>query len=190
MMSAVTPEMSFPMAPELIASSCLNSEETITLNALRGSVVLIEAFQMLCPGCVEHGLPQASRVARLFDSRDVKVIGLHSVFEHHDVQGNRAALEAFVHEYKISFPIVIDKQSPGNPIPQTMSLYQLQGTPSLLLIDRQGLLRARYFGLVQDLALGAEIMALITEHSKKSSQTPTNPEAIDLGCSCTGCSTD
>jgi peroxiredoxin len=156
-------EMSFPMAPELIVSSCLNTEETITLKAFRGSVVLIEAFQMLCPGCVEHGLPQASRVARIFDSSDVQVIGLHSVFEHHDTQGSRAALEAFVHEYKISFPIAIDKQSPDSRIPQTMSQYQLQGTPSLLLIDHEGRLRARHFGLVQDLALGAELMALVTE---------------------------
>ena len=56
-----------------------------SLADLRGRVVAIEAFQMLCPGCVQHGLPQAQRLHRLFRREDVVVIGLHTVFEHHDV---------------------------------------------------------------------------------------------------------
>ena len=45
-----------------------------------------------------------------------------------------------------------------------MAAYNLRGTPSLILIDRQGGLRAQIFGSVTDLALGAEIMQLVAEH--------------------------
>ena len=78
----------------------LNTPSPITLDALRGKVVLLEAFQMLCPGCVSHSLPQAMRARALFSEADVAVIGLHTVFEHHEAQGTKEALEAFLHEYR------------------------------------------------------------------------------------------
>ena len=151
----------FQMAPELSVTHWLNSKP-LTLKKLRGKVVLIEAFQMLCPGCVSHGLPQAQRVSVTFDLKSVFVIGLHTVFEHHEAQGSITALTAFLHEYQIKFPVAIDAQRP-NQLSQTMSDYGMQGTPSLILIDKKGYIRKHQFGLVEDLVLGAEIQALLNE---------------------------
>jgi hypothetical protein len=39
----------------------------------------------------------------------------------------------------------------------------MEGTPTLILIDRQGRLRRQTLGHVPDLRLGAEIMALMME---------------------------
>ncbi len=155
--------MKLRQAPELVTSDWLNTTAPITLASLRGRVVLIEAFQMLCPGCVSHGLPQAQRVAGAFSDKDVAVIGLHSVFEHHAGQGSKDSLKAFLHEYKISFPVGIDAQSEDHMLPKTMARYQMQGTPTLILIDRQGRIRKHKFGMEKDLILGAEIMSLIRE---------------------------
>ena len=116
---------------------------------------------MLCPGCVLHGLPQAQRLAQTFAGSDLAVIGLHSVFEHH-AGNSRESLAAFLHEWRIRFPIAIDAPSEGG-MPRTMAAWGLQGTPSLVLFDRLGQMRARHFGQVADLALGAEVMALIGE---------------------------
>jgi len=44
-----------------------------------------------------------------------------------------------------------------------MSEYQLRGTPSTLIIDRQGHLRKQHFGNINDMVLGAELMALMRE---------------------------
>ena len=101
-------------APELQTVHWFNTEAPLTLEGLRGRVVVIEAFQMLCPGCVSHGLPQAKRVAETFDSDDVCVLGLHTVFEHHTAPGTADALGAFLHEYHITFPVAID--APTVPI--------------------------------------------------------------------------
>lgn len=145
--------------PEIQAASWLNTDQPLSLATLRGRVVAVAAFQMLCPGCVKYGLPQAQHIAEIFRSDDVAVIGLHSVFEHHEAMTS-VALKAFLHEYNIRFPVAIDAPGTG-PMPRTMTEWQLEGTPTLLLFDRDGLLRARHFGRVADMAVGAEIMALI-----------------------------
>ena len=151
------------IAPELQTTDWLNTDNPITLEALRGKIVLIEAFQMLCPGCVSRALPQAMRVRQTFSPDEVAVIGLHTVFEHHAAQGTREALAAFLHEYRIAFPVGIDAPSVGAGPPKTMTRYAMQGTPTMILIDREGHLRKQKFGGEEDLALGAEIMSLLRE---------------------------
>jgi hypothetical protein len=149
-------------APEIDAESWLNTATPLSLRGLRGQVVALHAFQMLCPGCVAYGIPQASTIERLFAGQDVRVIGLHSVFEHHEAMG-RTPLEAFVHQYGLTFPVAIDRPAAQGSIPMTMRAYGLQGTPSLVLIDRAGKIRFSEFGHVEDMRVGATIGALLAE---------------------------
>jgi peroxiredoxin len=171
----------FPEAPPLQVARWLNSEAPVTLESLRGKVVVLHAFQMLCPACVSHALPQAKKTGQLFEARDVAVIGLHTVFEHHDVM-TPTALDAFVREYRYTFPIGIDMPTHGS-IPATMREYQLQGTPSTVLIDRQGRIRLSRFGLLDDMALGAAIGQLAAEDASAalvadpSNALPPEPQA-------------
>jgi peroxiredoxin len=179
-----------PEAPPLQVARWLNTEAPVTLESLRGKVVVLHAFQMLCPACVSHALPQAKKTRQLFAARDVAVIGLHTVFEHHEVM-TPAALEAFVHEYRYTFPIGIDTPTRGS-IPATMREYQLQGTPSTVLIDRQGRIRLSHFGLLDDMALGAAIGQLAAEDAPAalvadpSNDSPPDPQTAghcdDDGC--------
>ncbi|MCA0273439.1 MAG: TlpA family protein disulfide reductase [Proteobacteria bacterium] len=150
-----------PLAPEWSVSQWFNTDVPLTLASLRGRVVLIEAFQMLCPGCVSHGLPLAQGVHRLFPPEKVAVIGLHTVFEHHAAM-TPISLEAFLYEYRVTFPVGVDEAGSG-AMPVTMERYRMRGTPSLILIDRIGRLRAHHVGQVQELRLGAEIATLMGE---------------------------
>jgi len=147
---------------DLEVAEWLNADADFSPATLRGRVVAVEAFQMLCPGCVSHGLPQAKTIHRVFPQTVVAVIGLHSVFEHHDAM-TPVALRAFLHEYRIPFPVAVDAPGDNGPLPRTMTAFGLQGTPTLLLFDRAGGLRAHHFGQVQDMVIGAEIAALIGE---------------------------
>lgn len=147
--------------PELVVSGWLNTREELTLARLRGRVVVLVAFQMLCPGCVEHAIPQAKRLRARFNPEQVTIIGLHSVFEHHAAM-SPAALGVFVSEFKLPFAVAID-QPDGEGMPRTMAAYQMQGTPTLLMFDRAGRLRRHYFGQPDDIMLAAEIMALAIE---------------------------
>ncbi|WP_029145317.1 peroxiredoxin family protein [Microbacterium luticocti] len=145
-------------APELDVDRWFGGEPT-SLAQLRGRVVMIEAFQMLCPGCLSYGLPQAQRVHRQFP--EVAVIGLHTVFEHHGVTGPDA-LAVFLSEFGIPFPVAVDRHD-GQRMPVTMRAYDLQGTPSTVLIDKAGNLRLTHLGALAELSLGAMLGELLAE---------------------------
>lgn len=158
--------MTLQMAPAWHTTAWLNTPQPLDLAQLRGKVVLLHAFQMLCPGCVAHAIPQAKRAAQLFAGAPLAVIGLHTVFEHHAVMG-ADALQVFLHEYRVNFPVGIDAPGPdGDPIPRTMRAYAMQGTPTTILIDAAGQLRQQVFGACDDLWLGAEIGMLLAEATR------------------------
>ncbi|MCC6644048.1 MAG: redoxin domain-containing protein [Polyangiaceae bacterium] len=152
-------------APPWRTTDWLNTDAPLSLERLRGKVVMVHAFQMLCPGCVSRGLPQAARVAELFAGAPLVVVGLHTVFEHHDAM-RLPSLRAFLHEYRVKFPIGVDAPGiDGDPIPQTMRAYAMQGTPTTVLIDAAGRRRRQVFGAHEDLVLGAELQTLLLEAS-------------------------
>ena len=153
---------SMSAAPEFEVAAWFNATGLVSLAALRGKVVAVYAFQMLCPGCVSHGLPQAKRLRQAFARDEVEVLGLHTVFEHHAVM-TPAALQVFLHEYRIDFPVGVDQRSHTGAVPATMARYQLRGTPTLLLFDRQGGLRHSLFGMVEDMQVGALVARLVAE---------------------------
>jgi hypothetical protein len=139
---------------------------------------------MLCPGCVSHGIPLAQAVRRTFPEDSVAVIGLHTVFEHHSAM-SPVSLEAFLFEYRIDFPVGVD-QAGEEEIPLTMQAYGMRGTPSLILIDRRGQIRAHHVGQISELALGAEIATLMAEgepsEAPASAATPNTIDCDEHGC--------
>ncbi len=169
-------------APELAVSRWFNTAEPLTLNKLRGRIVILHAFQMLCPGCVAHGTPQAEKLHRIMrDNDDVAVIGLHAVFEHHAAM-TPVSLEAFIHEYRLSMPIAVDQAGDGTPIPVTMQRYSMRGTPTTIIIDRAGRIRHHGFGQDDDLALGLRVGALLAEPISDRGNSPSE------GCTAGVCS--
>jgi len=153
---------SLSVAPDLQVQTWFNTEGPILLSALRGRVVVLIAFQVLCPKSISCGIPQAQRIYETFEPSDVAVLGLHATFEHHQAVG-AAVLKAFIQEYRLKFPIALDLPNIASPIPHTMERYKMRGTPSLVLIDRHGVIRKHAFGPVDDLRIGAEIGALTQE---------------------------
>src|SRR5579872_5859060 len=151
-------------APELLVQSWFNTDRPLMLSNLRGRVVVLAAFQVLCPTSIASGVPQAQRIYETFEPSDVALIGMRTTFEHHDAF-NSAVLKAFIQEYRLKFPIGLDQPNPAGPIPHTMDRYKMRGTPSLVLIDRNGMIRKHAFGPVDDLRIGAEIGALTQERA-------------------------
>ncbi len=157
--------MTLLAAPAWSVSRWFNAD-ALTLESLRGRPVFLHAFQMLCPGCVQHAVPQSLKVAEAFAHTDLAIVGLHAVFEHHHAMGPEA-LAVYLHENRIRYPVGVDAylndDSAAQPLPLTMQAYSMQGTPTLCLIDRKGKLRRQQFGLLDDLRLGAELATLLAE---------------------------
>jgi peroxiredoxin len=102
------------------------------IDKLRGKVIVLEVFQVNCPGCFLYGLPQSVSLYERFKNDDVKVIGLATAFEDYD-KNTLENLKSLLTEgkvigetykalrqhgklvnddklyYKIPFPVAMDK---------------------------------------------------------------------------------
>ncbi|MEZ4742194.1 MAG: TlpA disulfide reductase family protein [Bdellovibrionota bacterium] len=149
-------------ATELVIDKWLNTTDGFKFSVFNNSIKIIHAFQMLCPGCVYYGVPQTERLYKTFNSEFVQVIGLHTVFENHYAMQDHA-LEVFIKEWRLSFPVAIDKRLENEWMPETMKAYQLQGTPSLIIIDNKGEIKMLHFGQIDHDYLEEFIKDLISK---------------------------
>lgn len=149
-------------APPIEAERWFNTDQPLSLEMFHGKVVVLHAFQMLCPGCVSQAVPQARRLHEIAKSiDDLVVLGIHTVFEHHAAM-TPVSLEAFLHEYRLTFPVAVDQPSSDGPIPRTMAAYGFKGTPSTVVIDRAGRIARHSFGAEDDLVLGLMLGSLLS----------------------------
>lgn len=174
--------MDFPKqipAPELAISEWFNTPAPLTLAGLRGRPVLLHSFQLLCPGCVAQSIPQVQKIERVFAETDLQIIGIHTVFEHHAAM-SPVTLKAFLHEYRIKHPVGVDLADDHSTTPITMQRFGLRGTPSSILIGRDGTIRHHVFGVEDDIAVGARIaMALAEQIPSLSSAMATDDDNDD-----------
>jgi len=174
-------------------------------------VVLVEVFQVNCPGCFMHAIPEAIKIYNKYKDEGVRVLGIATAFEDFDkntlenlkmlaetgevIGETKGALsmngklqEGNKLSYKIPFPLGMDNLSKTTgdisqekimefiypQIPEfdsqpedyrnqiiqkvknymgskeysaeTFEKFSLQGTPSIILVDRKGILRDVSFG--------------------------------------------
>lgn len=117
------------IAPNLKISEWMQGPET-NLDQLRGRVILVEVFQVNCPGCFVYGLPEAIEAYAKHHKEGLEVIGLATAFEDFDkntienlkklvttgevigeplrVLQNRDWLEGNRLRYTIPFPVAMD----------------------------------------------------------------------------------
>jgi peroxiredoxin len=147
----------------------------VTLDALRGRVVVIGAFDTVSPACEAGLAPQLQRVARTFHGSQVQVLGLHVPTP--AGRDDADALAEFVARHGWRFPVATDAApapAPDQPDDadaptRTMAAFGLSSTPSLILLDRRGVRRQQSAGAVCDLALGAAVMSLVMEPATPAS---------------------
>jgi hypothetical protein len=190
-------------------------------------VVLLEVFQVNCPGCFMHAIPEAIEIYNKYKDEGVRVLGLATAFEDFDknnlenlkmlaktgevVGETKGAFsmsgqlqEGSKLPYKIPFPLGMDNLSKTSgevsqekimefihpQIPEfdsqpedyrnqiiqrvkdymkskeysaeTFEKFALQGTPSMILVDRKGILRDVSFGSVGNVE--AKIQKLLKEN--------------------------
>lgn len=70
-------------APELEVAQWVQGD-ALNISALKGRVVLVEVFQVNCPGCFVHALPQVVHLHEHYAAQGLTVIGLATAFEDFD----------------------------------------------------------------------------------------------------------
>ena len=136
------------IAPEWVISEWINGSGT-SLHDLRGKVVVVEFFQLWCPGCNKFSIPLMKEWGQTFhdeiEAEDLKIVSIHTVFEGHDYQMPER-LRDFVKEKGIHHLVGIDHHKPGEHLPETMQRYNTMGTPEVAIIDQDGVIRMQRFG--------------------------------------------
>ncbi len=70
-------------APNLKVSDWVQGLPT-NIDKLIGNIIVIEVFQVNCPGCFLYGLPQAISIYEKYRNKEVKVFGIATAFEDYD----------------------------------------------------------------------------------------------------------
>lgn len=135
-------------APEWTVSKWMKGPPT-TLKQLRGQVVVIDFFQLWCPGCKSFSIPLMGHWEKVF-AKEIKdgklaLISIHTVFEGHNYQTNER-LAKFITEKKMNHPVAVDFLPPGSRLPKTMIDYRTRGTPEMSFIDKSGRIRFQKLG--------------------------------------------
>jgi len=135
-------------APEFDVAQWINGD-AISINDLQGQVVIIDFFQLWCPGCNTFSIPLMHEWEEKYKDQikknQLKILSIHTVFEGHNVQ-TLTALKIFLKIRGINHLVGNDRLLPGQTIPETMKRYQTRGTPEVAIIDKNGIIRMQEIG--------------------------------------------
>ncbi len=134
------------------------------VDALRGSVIVIDFFQLWCPGCNKFSGPLMSywqeKFATEIGAGQLSLVKIHTVFEGHNYQ-TVERLRSYVNEKRITLPVGVDRHADGRRLPVTMMRYQTRGTPEMAIIDKQGIIRFQQFGYFEVPPVEAQLRQLM-----------------------------
>jgi DNA-binding beta-propeller fold protein YncE len=131
----------------------INTSEALTLNRLRGKVVLLDFWTYGCINCI-HIIPDLKRLESEFPA-ELMVIGVHSAkFKN---EGDTKNIREIVQRYEVEHPVVNDKDF------AIWQAYTVQAWPTSMLIDPQGKVFGYYSGEGVYDALQPVIKGMIAE---------------------------
>lgn len=134
------PRASPAPAPAWKNSSWLNTDRPLTLDSLRGRVVLLNFWTFTCYNCTST-VPALVDLDARFRVRGLVVIGMHDPeFPPSGGEHDRANVQSALVRHGITYPNAQDNDH------ATWNLYGIRYWPSFVLIDRKGNIRYEGYG--------------------------------------------
>jgi thiol-disulfide isomerase/thioredoxin len=125
-------------APAWHNQSWLNTEKPLTLESLKGRVVLLNFWVFTCINCT-NTVPSLVDFDQKYRDRGLTIIGMHTPeFPPYAGEHDKANVQRALERYHIAYPVAQDNDN------RTWDLYRIRFWPSFVLIDKKG--RIRYEG--------------------------------------------
>ncbi len=139
-------------APEFPTETRALDGTPMTLRGLRGNVVLVHFWTFGCSNC-RHMLPRYGEWLDHFGARGLRVVGVHT--PELDYERNPTALARFVRDEKIRWPVVVD------PDEALWGRVSVSAWPTIVLVDKEGVVRATFVGDDESPAIEAALVRLL-----------------------------
>ena len=123
------------MAPDFKLSTI--DGKTVQLSDFRGKQVLLNFWATWCPPCRAE-MPHMVKFYNDYKDKNVVILSVNMT----QSERNESSVPAFIQEYKMTFPIVLDRQGAVG------DLYQVTAYPTSYLIDSQGVIRNVFVGAI------------------------------------------
>ena len=132
--------------------------EYVQLSDYAGKVVLLNVWATWCKPCKQE-LPELGRLHRELSDRDFTVLGVTV-----DKVQAMPAVKHFIKQYDLQYPMIFD------PDGHSVGAYEIKGYPTSFIIGRDGTLRWRRDGMIQDNdgALDKQLEAALAEAAPPS----------------------
>jgi thiol-disulfide isomerase/thioredoxin len=125
-----------PAAPKLSGTTLDGNR--LALSDLAGHVVVVNVWGSWCAPCREEA-PDLARLSRETADRGVRFVGI-------DTRDNVAAARAFVRNFDIPYPSLVDRD--GQLLAEFVHLVPISAVPSTVVIDADGRVAAKVIGRV------------------------------------------
>jgi len=129
-----------------------DGKRSLDVSELKGRVIFVLAFQSWCPGCHSRGFPTLQTVKQHFSGReDVAFVAMQTVFEGFSSNTKKKAIDT-VRSYGLDIPTAHDP-GPRNQGSVVMRRYRSGGTPWVIIIDPDGVVRFNGFHIPPEEAI-------------------------------------
>lgn len=139
-------------APELTGIDRWLNSEPLTLQQLRGKVVLVDFWTATCINCI-HTLPYVNAWYQQYKDQGLAVIGVHT--PEYPFERDTDTVRTAISRYGIRYPVAQDNRY------ATWNAYGNQYWPAFYLIDRKGNIVYSHFGEGDYAQTEAEIRQLL-----------------------------
>jgi thiol-disulfide isomerase/thioredoxin len=133
--------------------------EVLSVQSLKGSVVLVNVWATWCPPCVLE-MPGFQDVYEEYGNEGFTVIGISRD------TGDPARVRTFLRERGITYPIAMARDV------ELAGLDRVESLPTSFLIDRGGTIRHRVVGFFAEPALRLAVRRLLSEEDDQRLDEP------------------
>ncbi|HEX7914936.1 MAG TPA: redoxin family protein [Rudaea sp.] len=124
-------------APDFAGADHWLNSPPLTLDGLRGKVVLVEFWTRECINCL-HVLPHTKALYEKYAGKGLVVVGVHT--PEYDEERDPAALREAIDKYGITWPVAVDNSY------RIWNAYGNRYWPAVYLIDQNGRVVYRHVG--------------------------------------------